>query len=174
MGAPVRGRADYWSAGDWNATCGQCGRKRKASEMRILPPGVPGAGLRVCYPEHWDYRHPQEFVRAVPDLMTAPWAQPPVDVNVFSIACTTGGTADALVLTPTVTIGGPYFGQIFEFTAASTNTGATTATILGATEAVLLDYTALVAGDIVAGTVYTLTYLQDLSTQDSYFALNNV
>ena len=31
-------------------------------------------GYFVC-PEHWEPRHPQDFVRPVPDNMSVPWAQ---------------------------------------------------------------------------------------------------
>ena len=79
MSGPGRGRADYLELGDWNAACAQCGRKRKASEMRQLPAGVPGGGMYVCYPEHWDFRQPQDFVRGIPDKMAAPWTQQQVD-----------------------------------------------------------------------------------------------
>lgn len=88
--SPPKGRADYLELGDWNATCGQCGRKRKASTMRQLPAGTPGAGLWVCYPEHWEARHPQEYVRGVPDKMAAPWVQQPADTFVTDF-CTLEG-----------------------------------------------------------------------------------
>ena len=70
---PAKGRADYYEPGDWNYACAQCGRKRKASMVRQLPVGVPGAGLYVCFPEHWDMRHPQELVRGIPDRPAAPY-----------------------------------------------------------------------------------------------------
>src|SRR3990167_5759895 len=73
------GRADYLDLGNWNAQCGLCGRKRKASDMKVLPPGVPGAGLHVCM-EHNYERNPQDFVRGIPDKVTPPWTQPQVDV----------------------------------------------------------------------------------------------
>lgn len=41
--------------------CDRCGFKFKLSELRR-----EWTGLMVCS-EDWDYRHPQEFVRAVPD-----------------------------------------------------------------------------------------------------------
>lgn len=75
MPYPPKGRADFLALGDWNAACAECGRKRKASDMRQLPPGVPGGGMYVCYPEHWNPRQQQDFVRGVPDKMAAPWAQ---------------------------------------------------------------------------------------------------
>ena len=70
--------ADYLALGDWNAACAWCGRKRKASTMRQLPPGVPGGGLRVC-PDHWNPRQPQDFVRGIPDYQAPPWVQPEAD-----------------------------------------------------------------------------------------------
>lgn len=76
----VKGRADYWSPGDWNASCSQCGRKRKASKMVRN-----WQGLYRC-PEHDEPRHPQDFARGLPDNMGVPWAQPPTDV--FVLVCT--------------------------------------------------------------------------------------
>lgn len=61
--------ADFWSAGDWNAACSMCGRKRKASTMV-----KNWQGLFRC-PEHNEPRHPQDFVRGVPDHQTPPWVQ---------------------------------------------------------------------------------------------------
>lgn len=174
MGYPAKGRADFWEGGTWNAVCAQCNRKRKANEMQQLPPGVPGAGMYVCYPEHWDARHPQEFVRAVPDVMTTLWAQPGSEDQVFSIACTQAGTANAITLTSTQTTIGPFTGQILEFTATTTNTTAATATFKGVTKAILLNNAVLVAGDITLGGVYKLEYLQNLATRVDYFALSSV
>lgn len=56
--------------GDWNAVCYECGRKRKASELR-----KHWQGYYVC-PEHWEARHPQDFTRAVIETQTPPWTQP--------------------------------------------------------------------------------------------------
>jgi len=69
MAQNPRGRADYLQLGDWNASCSMCGRKRKASQMVRN-----WQGLYRC-PEHDDQRQPQDFVRAVPDIMSVPWAQ---------------------------------------------------------------------------------------------------
>lgn len=79
MSTGVLGQADYLALGDWNAACAECGRKRKASEMVQVPPGVPGAGLYVC-PEHWRPQQPQDFVRGIPDNLSVPWSQPQVDI----------------------------------------------------------------------------------------------
>lgn len=64
------GRADFWAPGDWNTVCYECGRKRKASELR-----KHWQGYYVC-PEHWEARQPQDFVRAIPDNQLPPWVQP--------------------------------------------------------------------------------------------------
>lgn len=70
MTGPNKGRADYLELGDWNAQCSMCGRKRKASYLV-----KNWQGLWRC-PEHNEPRHPQDFVRAVPDVQTPPWVQP--------------------------------------------------------------------------------------------------
>lgn len=77
MSTSPKGRADYYESGGWNTVCYECGRKRKAfSLMRHWQ------GYYVC-PEHWEARHPQDFVRGVQDVQTPPWTQPmPGDVFV--------------------------------------------------------------------------------------------
>jgi len=75
---PMKGKADYLALGDWNVACAECGRKFKASEMRQLPPGVPGGGMWVCLP-HWNQRQPQDYVRGVADKMAAPYVQQQVE-----------------------------------------------------------------------------------------------
>ena len=83
MSAPIRGRADYLELGDFNAACYQCGRKRKASELK-----KHWQGYWVC-PEHWEPRHPQDFVKAVKDDITPPFQQPQEDE--FLPQCTWAG-----------------------------------------------------------------------------------
>lgn len=83
MARPIRGRADYLQLGDWNAVCFECGRKRKATELK-----KHWQGYWVC-PEHWEPRHPQDFVRAVRDDQTPPFTQPAEDT--FISACTWEG-----------------------------------------------------------------------------------
>lgn len=75
--------SDYLSLGDWNAVCSMCGTKKKASTMV-----KNWQGMYRC-PEHNEPRHPQDFVRAVPDVQTPPWVQPPVDV--FPGVCSPNG-----------------------------------------------------------------------------------
>ena len=64
------GRADFLRLGDWNVVCYQCGFKRKASQME-----KNWQGYYVC-PEHNEPRQTQDFVRAIMDPQTVPWAQP--------------------------------------------------------------------------------------------------
>ena len=63
--------------GDWLAACHQCGRTHLASTMRRH-----WQGYWVC-PEHWEERHPQDFVRGVQDIQTPPWVQPPSDIDLY-------------------------------------------------------------------------------------------
>ena len=74
MARPINGRADYYKPGDWNAVCSMCGAKRKASQLVLN-----WQGQYRC-PEHNEPRQPQDFVRAVPDVQSVPWAQIPIDV----------------------------------------------------------------------------------------------
>lgn len=57
-------------AGSWNAICDVCAQKYKSSEMKKR-----WDGLMVC-PNDWEPRHPQDFLRAVPDRQAIPWARP--------------------------------------------------------------------------------------------------
>lgn len=78
------GRADYYAEGDWNAVCGECGRKAKASTLRRH-----WKGYYVCE-RCWEPRHPQDFVRAgSPEALPA-WTQPPPE-DTFIAYCTPGG-----------------------------------------------------------------------------------
>lgn len=88
MGGPVKGRADYLDLGDWNAACSMCGRKRKASTLTRN-----WQGQWRC-PEHDEPRQPQDFVRAVPDVQTVPWAQLETDLDPFTgHFCTSNGNS---------------------------------------------------------------------------------
>jgi hypothetical protein len=82
----TRGKADYLELGDWNAVCFECGRKFKASQLKRH-----WRGYYVCA-QHWEARHPQDFVRAVAKIQVPEFVQPmPADVfieiiNVTSVA----------------------------------------------------------------------------------------
>lgn len=56
--------------GDYNAICDVCAQKYKASQMRKR-----WDGLMVC-PHDYENRHPQDFLRAVPDRQAVPWSRP--------------------------------------------------------------------------------------------------
>ena len=53
---------EYYVPGLWNIYCQSCGRKYKSNEIRKR-----WDGLYVC-DEDWEPRHPQDFVRGVPEL----------------------------------------------------------------------------------------------------------
>lgn len=80
----MSGRADLLVLGDWNAVCSMCGRKRKASTLV-----KNWQGLYRC-PEHNEARHPQDFVRGLPDGVPPPWVQP-MPADQFIAMCTMNG-----------------------------------------------------------------------------------
>jgi len=80
----MTGRADFLDLGDWNAICYECGRKRKASTLKRH-----WQGYWVCA-SHWEPRQEQDFVRAIPDVQTPPWTQPP-PAALFLDSCTANG-----------------------------------------------------------------------------------
>ena len=94
MATPGRGRADYLELGDWNAVCWQCGRKRKASMLTRN-----WQGYWAC-PEHNEPRHPQDFVRGVPDNPTTPFVQAAVDS--FITTSYSSSPVDTISLSPEV------------------------------------------------------------------------
>ena len=60
----------------WKAICDRCGFERWNHQIRL-----EWNGLRVCADTCWEPRHPQDFVRGVPDNQTLPWTRPePEDV----------------------------------------------------------------------------------------------
>lgn len=65
----------WWTPGDWNALCDQCGRKFKSSMLRKR-----WDGMMVCE-QDWETRHPQEFVRSVRDNHPLPWTRTNIDVD---------------------------------------------------------------------------------------------
>ena len=78
--------------GDWAAICDQCGMKYKASQLRKRYDG-----FMVCSAD-WETRHPQEFVRAVPDNRPLPWTRPEapdqfisVTYNPLTLSCSVFG-----------------------------------------------------------------------------------
>lgn len=65
------GQADYLALGDWNAQCDQCGRKKKASQLKRN-----WQGLMVCADTCWEPRQPQDYARGAPPEQPPPWVRP--------------------------------------------------------------------------------------------------
>ena len=69
---------NYFKSGSWNITCDRCSKKTKADEIK-----KEWTGFLVC-PVCFEYRHPQDFVRARQDKISVPFTRPrPVDVFVI-------------------------------------------------------------------------------------------
>ena len=65
----------YWKNGDYSALCDVCGFKFKASKLKER-----WDGLKVCT-QDWEQRHPQEFLRVIPENSKLPWTRPePQDI----------------------------------------------------------------------------------------------
>ena len=78
------GQADFFKSGAWNAVCFRCGRKFKSSALVKNWQGF--YTCRRCF----EPRHPQDFVKGVPDRQTPPWSQPP-QADAFATFCTPAG-----------------------------------------------------------------------------------
>ena len=83
------GRADTYQPGAWNFICDRCGRKFKSTEGRKT-----WDGLWVCRKD-WEPRQPQDFVLAVADKMSTPWARPPGEDRFVHFCSPNGSTAIA-------------------------------------------------------------------------------
>lgn len=77
------GRADYYKPGDWNAECSMCGHKFKAGELIRHWQGE--MRCKKC----WETRHPQDFVKSIPDNPTVPFVQKYADID--RLFCTIEG-----------------------------------------------------------------------------------
>ena len=76
---------NYYRGGDWKATCEVCGLWYKASQLRLR-----WDGLRVCRMD-FEHRHPQEFLRSVPDEVPPHWTAPE-GAHPETMVCTYRGT----------------------------------------------------------------------------------
>lgn len=90
---------NYYKPGDWNAICDQCGRRFKASELRQR-----WDKLMVC-DEDFEYRHPQDFVRAVPDQQPLPFTRPEPTDGEVSVSYISQVTDAAYAQIPSGTFG---------------------------------------------------------------------
>ncbi len=75
-----------WDSGDWLAICDSCGRKYKASSLRLR-----WDGLMVCQ-QDFEMRQPQDFVHGVADQIAPPWTRPETS-DQFATYCTFNGTS---------------------------------------------------------------------------------
>lgn len=80
--------------GDWNATCDRCGRKFKASQLSRT-----WDNLMVCSRD-WEPRHPQDFVRGVPDTEAPPWTRPQPATSYVAVCTLQGSSAIPGYATP--------------------------------------------------------------------------
>ncbi len=86
----LKGPADNLVLGKWNVICQRCGVKYKNDEV-----DREWTGLIVCKKKCFELRHPQDFVRAIPDDTSVPFTSPsPTDVNVSVTYDTTTGTQE--------------------------------------------------------------------------------
>lgn len=61
--------------GLWNAECDRCGFKFKNVDLR-----KEWNGLMTCK-DCWEPRHPQDFLKGVPDDSSVPWSRPDSDAD---------------------------------------------------------------------------------------------
>ena len=71
--------------GEWLTICDRCGFKFKSCDLK-----KEWTGFYVCK-DCYEPRHPQDFVKSVPDNTSVPWSRP--DSNADSSYTDVGGTA---------------------------------------------------------------------------------
>jgi hypothetical protein len=72
--------------GTWAAICDRCGFRYNSDKLR-----KEWQGLMTC-PSCWESRHPQDFVRGVPDDPRPPWVRPEGE-DTFIAYCTLAGSS---------------------------------------------------------------------------------
>ena len=77
----------YFVSGQWNVICDVCSKKVKAQDTKQRWDGF------ITCPSCFEYRHPQDFVRATIDNINVPFTRPrPPDVFVeVPYICTIDG-----------------------------------------------------------------------------------
>lgn len=76
--------------GTWATICDRCGFRFPSNELK-----PEWTGLMVCG-QCWEPRHPQDFVKAIPDEQAPPWTRPnpePIYVGICyleGLSCYTG------------------------------------------------------------------------------------
>ena len=61
---------NWFESGQWNAACDICGRVFKSGKLKLR-----WDNARACS-ACWEPRHPQDFIRGIPDDPSVPWARP--------------------------------------------------------------------------------------------------
>lgn len=72
-----------YEPGKWKAECDRCGFDYKNDQLR-----KEWTGLMVCHGpgtnQCWEPRHPQDFVKGVPDPQAVPWTRQPSSEVILS------------------------------------------------------------------------------------------
>lgn len=90
---------NYFLSGQWNVICDVCSRKIKSGQAKQR-----WDGFIVC-PDDFEYRHPQDFVKAKTDKITVPFTRPrPPDIFVGQQALSAIFT-DSSTITDNLVIG---------------------------------------------------------------------
>jgi hypothetical protein len=74
-------------SGTYNGICDVCGRKMKASDLKLR-----WDGYRVCE-QDWEMRHPQELLRMFSDQRTLPFTRPDSSPFITGQSCPVGGVS---------------------------------------------------------------------------------
>jgi hypothetical protein len=99
----------YYKPGQWNVVCDRCGQEFKSGELRKT-----WDGLWVC-DKDFEVRHPQDFIRGVPDYQAPPFTRPENPDGTSQVAYAASITVDVTtntdfiisVLTGNTTINSP-------------------------------------------------------------------
>ena len=68
-----------WKSGRWSSLCDRCGFRYHSDALR-----TEWDGLKVCAP-CWETRHPQDFVKVVPEKIVPPWVRDEPSDNIQTI-----------------------------------------------------------------------------------------
>lgn len=76
--------------GEWLVVCDRCGRQKLASACRKT-----WDNLFVCSDTCWEPRHPQDFVRNIPNIQRVPTPRPDVNTTQKTTTLASGASKDA-------------------------------------------------------------------------------
>lgn len=97
----MSGHRPQFKGGDWLVVCDVSGKVMYASESRLRWDNA------LVHPDHWEPRHPQDFVKGVVDMQSVPFSRPAKDVSTTaqgSISPFTSGPTSPSTLVATSTI----------------------------------------------------------------------